>query len=117
MHHMNKTDDQIHTLNCRDCTVSRKFNYDMKELQMCGTISKQGRTVNQSLLYGCENDALTVSAATAGFTKNEDVNEELSTESGHTQQQMKCNGRIDTFPNTRPHKVPYVISRCQYGHH
>jgi len=29
----------------------------------------------------------------------------------------KCIAEIDTFPNTVPHKVSYVLSRCHYGHY
>jgi hypothetical protein len=28
---------------------------------------------------------------------------------------IKCIAEIDTFPNTGPHTVPYVLSRSQYG--
>jgi len=30
---------------------------------------------------------------------------------------MKCIGEIDTFSNTGPHKVFYVLCKFQYGHH
>jgi len=28
---------------------------------------------------------------------------------------IKCLGELDIFSDTGPHKVPYVLSRCQYG--
>jgi hypothetical protein len=30
---------------------------------------------------------------------------------------IKCAGEIHMFPDTGPHKVSYVLSRSQYGHH
>jgi len=28
---------------------------------------------------------------------------------------IQCTGETDTFPNTGPHEVPYLLSRSEYG--
>jgi hypothetical protein len=30
---------------------------------------------------------------------------------------MMSIGEIDIFPNTGAHKIPYMLSRSQFGHH
>jgi len=35
----------------------------------------------------------------------------------HVPSTIKCIGEIDTFLNTGPHKVPYMLSRSHYGRH